>query len=274
MVKRYLLKLSKITLIALIFAYCAALAYLFVFQRNYLFVPSTLEISPQDVGLPEAQVIKLKTHDGETLIAWWIPPKDHKDVSIFLHGNADRLDQRVLRFKDMIKNGNGVFALSYRGYGGSTGAPSERGFYEDARTAYEWLNKKVSSKRIIIHGYSIGTGVATRLSAEKESKALVLEAPFLSAIAVAQQRYSIFPVSWLMWDTFRSDQYIQLVHTPVIILHGSADRTIPLKQAYALYQLALEPKQIIIFEGGEHTNLGSVGALEAIQKFIDKITEH
>lgn len=269
--KRFLMRSLKITLVTVVGAYCAALAYLMIFQRSYLFAPSPVEISPQDAGLPQAQVIRLKTRDGETLIAWWLPPKDNQNVSLFLHGNGDRLDKRVQRFKDMSKDGSGVFALSYRGYGGSTGSPSEHGFLEDARAAYAWLNQQLPSERIIIHGYSIGTGVATRLSAEKHSKALVLESPFLSALAVAQSRYAIFPVSLVMWDQFRSDLYMPLVHTPVLILHGSADRTIPVKQAYKLYQLAPEPKKIIVFEGGSHTNLGSIGALEAIKEFTDTI---
>jgi cephalosporin-C deacetylase-like acetyl esterase len=118
-------------------AYISALTYLYMQQRNFLFAPSPVEISPSTAGFPQAEVMRLKTHDGESIVTWWVAPQNDKPVTIFFHGNSDRLDKRVERFKIMTSEGDGLLAVSYRGYGGSSGKPSEAGFFEDARTAYE-----------------------------------------------------------------------------------------------------------------------------------------
>jgi uncharacterized protein len=264
----WLRRLGFASLFTLGALYMMALAYLYVFQRLFLYAPSPVEISPAEVKLPQAQVVRLKTMDGETIVAWWIPPQGDKPVTLFLHGNGDRLDKRAKRFEMMIEKGEGLLAVSYRGYGGSTGSPSEEGLHADAVAAYTWLVERMPPERIVVHGYSLGTAVAVKLASEHPIKALALESPFLSALAMAKLRYGMFPVALLMKDPFRSDEYITRIKAPVIILHGTADPTVPFAQGRALYEKALNPKQFVAYEGANHTNLGEFGALNAIRDFV------
>jgi uncharacterized protein len=253
----WLRRLGFATLFTLGALYMMALAYLYAFQRSFLYAPSPVEIAPSEVKLPQAQVVRLKTMDGETIVAWWIPPQNDKPVTLFLHGNGDSLDKRAVRFQAMVKNGEGLLAVSYRGYGGSTGSPSEEGLHADALAAYTWLVERMPPERIVVHGYSLGTAVAVKLASEHTIKAL----------ALAKLRYGMFPVAWLMKDPFPSDERITRVKAPVIILHGTADPTVPFAQGRALYEKAPDPKQFIAYEGANHTNLGEYGALDAIRAF-------
>jgi len=137
----------------------------------------------QDLG---AQDVSLTASDGTKLHAWWIPASDSKLATLHLHGNAGNITHRGLTARNIVAAGSGVLLLDYRGYGKSEGRATERGFYQDAEAAYEYLVAEgYTSRRIFIHGESLGTAVAARLAETKASAGLVLEAPFTSASAVA-----------------------------------------------------------------------------------------
>ena len=97
---------------------------------------------------------------------------------------------------------------------------------------------------------------------------LILEAPYTSAAAIAQERYWYVPVRYLMLDQFRTDEIIGKIKVPVLILHGDADSVIPASQGQKLYRLAHAPKRFVLFTGGQHDNLQRLGATEQIQEFI------
>jgi len=168
--------------------------------------------------------LRLTTADGETLVAWHFPAKDGRPLILYFHGNAGALVDRVPRFRMFTASGYGVLAVSYRGYGGSTGSPTQSGLMQDGEAAYrEARAHGYDGDRIILMGASLGTGVAIALAATHEAAALVLEAPYLSALDVASRHYGIFPVRWLMLDRFRSDLAIRDVHIPVLMVHGEED---------------------------------------------------
>ena len=127
-------------------------------------------------------------------------------------------------------------ALSYRGYAGSTGRPTEAGLIADARAAYDFAVKRYGAERIVLWGESLGTGVALALAAERPVARIVLEAPFLSAVDIAAGVYPYVPVRWLMKDQFRSDLRVAKVTAPVLVLHGDRDNVVPISSGATALQ--------------------------------------
>src|SRR5690242_14507190 len=125
-------------LIALAVLYCGALVLMFAFQRRLMYFPGPRCAAPAASGLPEAKEIELTSGDGERLIAWYVAPRGEKPIIIYFQGNAGGLDLRAERFRKLIGGGNGLLALCYRGYGGSSGHPTEKGLLLDARAAYDF----------------------------------------------------------------------------------------------------------------------------------------
>jgi fermentation-respiration switch protein FrsA (DUF1100 family) len=260
----------KWLLIIVSVGYACGLAVLFLVQRAFLFpVPQTARTSPEAAGFPEAEEHILTTADGEKVIVWHVPSKPGHPVVLYFHGNGDYIAGFFGRFRDLISDGTGVVALSYRGYAGSSGKPSERGVLADAAAAYAFTTARYSADRIVVWGFSLGTGVAVAVAAEQPVGRLILEAPYTSIVDVAAAAFWIFPVRLVMLDSFRSDQRIARVKAPLLIMHGGRDPTIPIAFGERLFALAHEPKQFVRFPEGGHNDLDSFGASEVARQFIN-----
>ena len=172
--------------------------------------------------------------------------------------------------RELTAQGEGLVALSYRGYAGSTGRPTEAGLIDDARAAYEFATKRHPAARIVVWGESLGSGVAVALASERKVAGVVLEAPFLSAVDIAAGVYPYLPVRWLMKDQFRSDLRVPKVTAPVLILHGDRDTVVPITSGQFLYKLITSPKRFVRVAGAGHENLGSFGAVETARKFLNE----
>lgn len=258
--------------IAIILAagYFAGLLLLFVKQRAILFpVPTADRTAPAAAGFPEAEEHVLTTSDGEKVIVWHVPAKPGRAVVLFFHGNGDFLAGLVGRFKAITADGTGLVALSYRGYAGSSGAPSEDGLLRDAVVAYSFAAARYDARRIVAWGFSLGTGVAVAVASEHPVGKLILEAPFTSIVDVAASHFPFIPVRLLMRDRFRSDERIAQVTAPLLIVHGAQDPTIPIAFGERLFALAHEPKQFVRIPGGGHDDLGSFGIVEIARQFIN-----
>ena len=163
-------------------------------------------------------------------------------------------------------------ALSYRGYGGSTGSPSETGLIADAQAAYAFATARVPPERIVVWGESLGTGVAVALASTQRIGRLVLEAPFTSAADVGARVYWFLPVQLLMKDPFRSDERIGKVTVPLLVLHGARDNVVPIALGERLFARANEPKRFVRFADGGHNDLDEYGALETVRAFIAQMS--
>jgi len=247
--------------------YLALVAVMYLAQRSLMYFPETLRTSPGEAGLPEAEEVTLDTADGERVIAWYIPPRGDQPIILYFHGNGGALRHRVDRFRALTQDGTGLVALSYRGYGGSSGRPSEAGLIEDARATYAFAAARYPEARLVLWGESLGTGVAVALAAEKKVARLVLEAPFLSAVSIAASVYPFLPVRFLMKDQFRSDLRIRDVTAPVLIVHGDRDTVIPIESGEQLYALIAGPKRFLRIPGAGHEDLG-MRAVEAAKAFL------
>ena len=248
--------------------YVALVGLLYLFQRGLMYFPDTARTPPVEAGFPQAAEDVIDTEDGEKILIWHVPAKDGRPVVLYFQGNGGALRLRATRFRALTADGTGLIALSYRGYGGSSGAPSEAGLIADARAAYEFAYARYEPARIVLWGESLGSGVAVALAAENPVAKVVLEAPFTSAADVAASVYPFVPVRQLMKDQFRSDERIAKVRAPVLIMHGSRDSVVPFALGEKLYSLVSGPKRFVRFDGGEHEGLDSHGALEAVRKFI------
>lgn len=251
--------------------YVAAVGVLYVFQRDILYrPPQTFRTAPAAAGLPEATEELLATQDGEKVIVWSVPPREGHKVVIFFHGNGDTLALRVPRFRGLIADGTGLVALSYRGYAGSSGSPTERGLIFDAQAAYGYAMARYAPERLVVWGFSLGTGPAVALAAERPVGKLILEAPYSSITDVAATDLPFIPVRWLVKDQFHSDRRIEKVHAPLLIMHGERDPAIPIRFARRLFALANEPKRFVSFPDGSHFDLDNFGASTVALKFINE----
>lgn len=249
--------------------YFGGLAALFFAQRSFLFpIPQTVRTAPGTAGFPEVEEHLLATDDGEKVIVWHVPAKPGHPVVLYFHGNGDFLAGFFSRFRDIIADGTGVFALSYRGYAGSSGQPSEQGLLRDAAAAYAFTTARYGADKIVAWGFSLGTGVAVALAAEQPVGRLILEAPYTSLADIAASKFPVFPVRMVMKDPFRSDQRMARVTAPLLIMHGARDATIPIVFGERLFALAREPKQLVRFSQGGHNDLDDYGAIDTARRFI------
>lgn len=257
----------KWTFIVAAVGYVGLMAAMFFAQRALMYFPDTQRTPPAAAGFAQAEELVLDTHDGEKIIAWHLPPQAGKPVVLYFHGNGGAMALRVDRFQRIAAAGAGLLAIDYRGYGGSTGAPTEHGLIEDARAAYAFAAARYPG-RIALWGESLGTGVAIALAAEQPVTHIVLDAPYTSALEVAATVYWYFPVRFLMKDTFRSDLRVARVKAPVLILHGEADDIIPIRYGEQLLALIAGEKRLVRYPGGYHVDLDRFGAADEALKFI------
>jgi uncharacterized protein len=258
----------KWIVIVLAVIYLGGVAALYFRQREMLFpIPPVGRTAPDAVGFPEAEEHVLTTADGEKIIVWHVPATPGRPVVLFFPGNGDFLAGRVSRFKGITSDGTGLIALSYRGYAGSTGSPSEKGLLRDAAAAYAFTAARYDASRIVAWGFSLGTGVAAAIASEHPIGRLILEAPYTSTVDVAASLFPIVPVSLLMRDPFHSDRRIANVTVPLLVMHGDDDRAINVSFGERLFAMAHEPKQFVRFRGGGHDNLDDFGAIETARQF-------
>lgn len=196
--------------------YLSACAFLFATQRSLLYFPTpdmtsdkatTVFISSQD------ETLKVLTKGGES-----------EEAIIYFGGNADNVSNYQSSFADAFPRQN-IFLVNYRGYGGSTGTPSETALFADAVTVYDHVNAKFPNITVI--GRSLGTGVAVYLASVRKVEKLVLITPYDSIENVAKKHFPVFPISLLLKDKFDSASRVERVTAKTLILIAESDRTIP-----------------------------------------------
>jgi hypothetical protein len=260
----------KWLLIIVSIGYFGGLAALFLLQRSLLFpIPQAVRTAPAAAGFAQAEEHALTTADGEKVIVWHVPARPGRPVVLYFHGNGDFLAGFFARFRDIIVDGTGIVALSYRGYAGSSGQPSEQGLLQDAAAAYAFTSARYGADRIVLWGVSLGSGVAVALAADQPVAKLILEAPYTSVADVAASAFPFAPVRWLVRDPFRSDRRMARVTVPLLVMHGARDPTIPIRFGERLFALAREPKQLVRFPEGGHNDLDDYGASETARRFIN-----
>ena len=252
--------------------YLAICGLMYFNQRRLTYFPDSRRVSPAELGLSGVAETTLQTPDGETLVAWYAKAKPGEPTLLYFHGNAGSLVTRVERVRKYVERGRGILILSYRGYGGSTGSPSEISNVADAKLSYDYLIKNgLLPEDIILYGESLGTGVAIQTAAARPAAGLILDAPYTSLADVAAERYAWVPVRWLMSDPYRSDLYLSKLKLPIIVVHGDRDDTVPVEMGRKVYELAGGPKELAIIKGGGHSDHYLFGSFDIINAWIDRL---
>lgn len=239
-------------------------------QRRLMYIPSATRVAPAAAGLVDVKEIELATPDGERIIGWRRQATAGRPTLLYFHGNAGGLVNRALRLRRYRDLGFGFLIMSYRGFSGSSGSPSEANNLADARLAYDRLvGEGVKPQDIVLYGESLGSGVAVQIAAERPVGAVVLDAPYTSMIDMATRAYPFLPVRPLLADRYESSRHIERVTAPLLIMHGRRDRVIPATMGERLHAIAREPKKLVLFPDGGHTDLDDFGAVEAVAAFLD-----
>jgi uncharacterized protein len=258
---------KSILVFALIY-YLGFVGLLYFAQRGMMYFPDRVRTPPAAAGFPQATEETLTTEDGERVLVWHVPPREDRPVVLYFQGNGGGPSLRVPRFQALTADGTGLLVLSYRGYAGSSGAPSEQGLIADAHAVHNFAVQRYAPSRLVLWGESLGSGVAVALAVEKLVGKLVLEAPFTSAADIAASVYPFVPVRLLMKDQFRTDERIGRVTAPVLVIHGERDRVVPIRFGEHLYEMVRSHKRFVRLKDGGHEGLDALGALDEVRKFI------
>jgi hypothetical protein len=264
---------ATIALAALIVAMCLGLRW---YERQAMYYPiRDLFRTPADAGLLFEDVA-IGTEDGETLHGWWVPSGRHAaPVVLFFHGNGGNVSHRLEKLAVFRDIGADTLIVDYRGYGKSSGTPSEPGLYCDARAAYQWLITAggVSADRIIVYGESLGAAVAVHLAAETQTAGVILESGFTSVPDIARKRFPFLPVQWILQHGFDALDKVSRINAPVLVLHSREDELFDMSHPERLLAAAQPPKQMVELRGG-HNDAFLVSAdayREALAAFLAEV---
>lgn len=245
-------------------------------EQRYVFFPSdNVQSTPADAGLKYEDVF-FNTDGGRQLHGWYVPGEDEARNAtwIWFHGNGGNIGHRVDElaiFRYHI--GVNMFIFDYQGYGRSQGEPTEQGTYRDARAALEYVVARpaVDPQKIVYFGRSLGAAVAVELATEEPPAGMVLISPFSSLEEMGRLAFPHLPVGWILKGRYDSMSRISRIHTPLLIIHGDQDQTVPVEQGRALYLAANEPKsfRLLPIAGHNDTYLNGGSAYwDALEGFV------
>lgn len=257
--------------------YLVVLVWVTLNQRALTYLrnaDNTTRVDPATATLGIAKIDEdvINAPDGARIICWYLPAAPDKPTLLYFTGaeGAPARPHLLGLYDRAATAGVGVFMMSYPGYGGSTGKPSEKSIMADADLAWQTLVAKgVAPSDIAIYGWSLGTGVAVQLAARHPARALILEAPYSSLTDVGSRNYPYLPVRQIIWDSWDSMSFIGKAHMPLLIMHGEVDTAIPIRLSRKLFAAANEPKRFIDYPAGGHADLYQYRAFEAAVAFAE-----
>lgn len=243
-------------LVPVVIAYAAVLVLVYVFQSRLVYYPEVgreVAVTPKSYGLP-FDPVEIRTSDGETLAAWWVPAADARGTVLLFHGNAGNISHRLdyllmfhrLRYSTLI--------VDYRGYGRSTGRPSEEGTYRDAEAAWDYLRgaRQVMPRDLVVAGESLGGAVATWLAARIGPRAVLLFSTFTSVTDLGAEVYWFLPVRLMSRIGYDNLVNVKQIRAPVFIAHSRDDDVVPFAHGKKLFEAAGEPKSFLEMRGGHN----------------------
>lgn len=251
--------------------YLFLVGYIFTIQRDLMYFP------PVDVKdeILESQYEKLTvtTQDGLKISGYFSRPQDAaKPLIVLFHGNGSHPGWEVFKTAPMRQQGYGVLLAEYRGFGGNPGKPTEEGLYQDGRAYLDWVRQQYPDNKLILYGASLGSGVAVELGQHYDPAAVILEVPFRSALDIARRFYWYVPLKNLfMVDQYRSDLKIKNINAPILFLIAEHDEVVSAQSGQELYELANEPKEIMLLPGAGHNTAYNFGAGKTVTAFLEGI---
>lgn len=262
------------TLAALLVGYVAAAIWIYARQSRRVYRPWREMVTHPGLHGHPYEDVTLRTDDGILLNAWYVPTPKAQRVLMFFHGNT----RNISHFMDSIalfqRLGFSVFLFDYRGYGRSTGTPSERGTYLDAKAAWEYLlrERRLAPDDIVILGRSLGAAIASWIAARHAPHALVLESTFVSLPAVAADHHPWLPVRLLARYDYPVAENLARIRCPVLVIHSREDEIVGFHHAERLVAAAAGPATLLEI-GGRHYDghRASAGVYEAgLKEFLGR----
>jgi len=246
----------------LVVLYVALGLVLYLLQGSMVFLANlpgrALDASPRDIGL-EYEDMHIDTADGERLHGWYVPAVEARGVVLFFHGNAGNISHRLESILIFNRLGLDVLIIDYRGYGQSSGRPSEQGTYRDARAAWEYLvgvRQKLPAE-IVVFGRSLGGAVGAwlvaGLPADQQPAAVIIESSFSSGADMARRLYPVYPASLLTRLKYPVVEYAARLQCPLLVVHSRDDEIIPFAMGQAIYTAAPQPKEFLELRGDHNS---------------------
>lgn len=240
------------------------------FQHSRVFLPDRYPDGvwqPRSFGLP-AEDRWFEAEDGVRLHGWWVPHRRARGTVLYCHGNTGSIAGRIGIFKYLRNLRVNLFAFDYRGYGRSRGAPSEKGLYIDARSAFDHLVETIgkSPDEILLFGHSLGGAVAIDCALDRPMAGLVVQSSFTHIRDAAKSMFPTVPIHLAATRQFRSIDKVGDLTMPKLFIHGSADETVPLALGESLFEAAAEPKEFYLVSGAGHTDVHRFGGVTYLRK--------
>ena len=269
-------------LLAVALFYIAAMIAIYFAQALFIYAPQMptreLVASPADIGL-EYEELTIQTIDNEKINAWYIPTDksttEPTKTVLFFHGNAGNISHRLETIKIYNNLGLDFLIFDYRGFGISTGKPSEQGTYLDADAVWKYLieERKLKPTDIIIAGRSLGGGVATELAKKVHPAMLILESTFTSMTEVSAKHYPFMPTGLIVKHEYETNLKLKDIHCPIVFAHSRNDEVIPYEHSQRNYATANEPKQFIELRGGHGSGflLSKINYVHGLQQALNEM---
>jgi uncharacterized protein len=247
-----------LSILLLLFLYSIIAATVYWLQERLVFRPYLLLPDFQYIFHHPYEEFWLSAKGGARLNALLFRAKPApKGVVLYLHGNRGNLEGWAVYYADFIPFGYDFLAFDYRGFGKSTGEPSEAGLYDDAEAAYLWLKERYAESQIVVYGRSLGSAVASWLGSRYQPRAVVLETPYDNIPNVIRAQVGLPLPASLFRLHFRNDYYLQKLNCPAYIFAGTDDLVVPFRLALRLRPLLPSPEHFIVLRGGDHRNLAT-----------------
>ena len=266
------MKLRRIFLyvfLSLIILYLSICAYMYIFQRNFLYHPYKNNYLRGEKLNAEIKEIFIPSTEGITLKSWFYKNSNNKYTVLFFHGNAGELGNRIYKLNELKNLNLNYLIISWRGFSGNKGSPTEQGLYNDAKNAVEWLEKNnIKKNKIILYGESLGTGVAVEIGQNQDFAGIILESPYTSIVDAAKIYYPYLPVDLILKDKYLSLKKIKNINSPILLMHGGADIIIPIAMGKKLFNEIQSKKYGYFPQSDRHMMTYNSELKFELQKFI------
>lgn len=255
--------------------YLLLIFLIYISQHKLLYYPdSNITRTPADIGLAYEDVY-LETEDSESVHGWFVPAQNSRYTVLFFHGNAGNISGRLETIDLLHELNLNVFIIDYRGYGKSSGRPTEKGTYRDAEAAWNYLKEQrgIPIDSMIVMGRSLGAAIAADLAARIQPAGVILESPFTSVPDMAAELYPWIPARRLARFSYPTEENISKIKSPLLIAHSESDEIIPYEHGQLLYEKANQPKTFLDLQGGHNDGFLATGNLyrERLNIFISNL---
>ncbi len=259
-------------ILGLFLAYLTAVLFMYIFQRTFLYFPQEDNYLTEEKILGSPDIVKIPSGEGIELESWYHLSDLSTKTIVFFHGNAGTLNSRIYKLNSFHDMGLNYLAVTWRGFSGNPGKPTEEGLYQDGRAAIEWLLKNnIEKKDIILYGESLGTGIVIEIAQHDSYAAVILESPYTSILDMGKISFPYLPISLILKDKYNSIEKLKNIKTPTLVLHGKKDTLVPFRMGKEIFDNLNTKKRSHFVDEDDHMMKFDQNMRSVISEFIDEI---